>query len=459
MNFLCPACRTPLPKERPHAVVPCTACGVQVDLTRMDTAPGTAQLWPEVDLSGEALGPWKLGAQLGAGGMGAVYEAEGPAGRCAVKVLSAQLAADPGLRARFRREAAALRALAQDGIVQIHDDGEERGFCWYAMERVDGPDLRARIEKGALPADEVERLARRLLGTLAAVHSRGFVHRDLKPANVLLAEGGAKLCDFGIARLDGATTLTETAAVLGSLRYMAPEQRRGVAGPPADLYALGVTLHEALCGGVPGEKFLPKGTPPRLKRLVARLLMERIEDRPRDAAAALEILDARRISLRTALPAAALTLALAAMIAIGATRSPAGTPLAAIEKKGAEQKAEVPALMKGEKTQVDAPPQQTLAWDPAPQSVANNAEPAPVIEQQTDHPTTPTKQLKGKANDAKDFFGKESVGKADPLPLDTNSSAKRKTRIPEEFAPTKRTIGTKKVAPVGKPVGRSTSRN
>jgi serine/threonine protein kinase len=322
MNFLCPACRTPLPRSATEGIVPCTRCGVQVDLTRLDTAPGTARLWPDLDLVGESLGPYQLTKRLAAGGMGVVYEAQGPQGPCAVKVLSALLAAEPELRTRFRREAAALRAIEHPGVVRILAEGEERGFCWYSMERVAGPDLRARIGERALPAPEVEALARRMLETLAEVHGRGFVHRDIKPGNILLAPTGPKLCDFGIARFDGSSTLTESAAVLGSLRYMAPEQRLGRTDERSDLYALGVVLHEALARGVPGEAELPPRVPARLRRLITRLLAERPIERPQTARQALAVLDSRRPSAPIIGAGAAAMLAVGVGIAWLAARGP-----------------------------------------------------------------------------------------------------------------------------------------
>lgn len=289
MNFLCPACRTPLPVSAPE-VVACTQCGVEVDLTRVDTAPGQARLWPEVDLVGEQLGAYTLTSRAGSGGMGTVYVAEGPAGRCAVKVLSAGLAADPALRERFKREAHALRTVQHANVVRILDEGSDRGFCWYAMEYVEGADLRARLLKGALTVFVVERLAREMLGALGAVHAAQLVHRDLKPGNILLSPQGARLCDFGIARVDGASTLTESAALLGSLRYMAPEQRSGHTSPRADLYSLGVVLHEALGGGLVGDGERPS-TPRRLARLIDALLQTQPSRRPVDAAAALKLLE------------------------------------------------------------------------------------------------------------------------------------------------------------------------
>lgn len=318
MNFLCPACRTPLPGARAALVVSCTACGVQVDLARVETAPGTARLSPEVDLTGETLGGFKLLSQLGAGGMGTVYAAEGYAGPCAVKVLSTLVAADPAVRARFRREAEALRQVQHPAVVRVLADGEERGFCWYAMERVDGPDLRAKLNKdGPLPWPEVEGLARRMLEALSAAHEKGFIHRDVKPGNILLAADGAKLCDFGIARMDGATTLTESAALIGSLRYMAPEQQRlGRAVAQSDLFALGLVLYESLAGGFPGEKPLPAGVPPRLRRLLSRLLAERIDERPDSAEAARRLLE-RRVPVGALAVGTSAVLALAAFLLLG----------------------------------------------------------------------------------------------------------------------------------------------
>ncbi len=291
MNFLCPSCRTPLPAPSANQSVDCTQCGVVVDLTGVDTAPGQAKLWPQIDLASETLGGFKLERTLGAGGMGAVYAATGPEGaQVAVKVLAPLLAAEPGLRERFRREAHALRAINHPGVVRILDEGEERGFCWYAMERIDGSDLREVLKKGRMSTVDAEKLARALLEALVAVHAAGLVHRDIKPGNVLLSADGPKLCDFGIARFDGQSTLTESAAILGSLRYMAPEQRWGKSGPLSDLYGVGVVLHEALWGGVPGEVATDGKVPEWLSDFVMLMVSARAEDRPSSATAALKVL-------------------------------------------------------------------------------------------------------------------------------------------------------------------------
>ena len=380
MNFLCPACRTPLPGARTALVVPCAVCGVQVDLARVETAPGTARLSPEVDLTGELLGGFRLTDRLGAGGMGTVYAAQGHAGPCAMKVLSALVAADPAVRARFRREAEALRQVQHPAVVRVLSDGEERGFCWYAMERVDGPDLRARLNKdGPLPWPEVEGLARRMLAALGAAHERGFIHRDVKPGNILLAPDGAKLCDFGIARLDGATTLTESAALIGSLRYMAPEQQRlGRAVAQSDLFALGLVLYEALASGLPGEKPLPAGIPTRLRRLLSRLLAERIEDRPDSAESARRLLE-RRVPVGTLAVGASAVLALAALLLLAPAARKQGPPAETTKAPVTKDSPTAPALQAPELPQASPaptePPQQQQALPRAPEPVPKAAPP------------------------------------------------------------------------------------
>lgn len=337
MNFLCPSCRTPLPIASANQNVGCTSCGVIVDLTGIDTAPGQARLWPQIDLATETLGSFKLQHTLGAGGMGAVYAGTGPdGGAVAVKVLAPLLAAEPGLRERFKRETHALRALTHPGIVRILDEGEERGFCWYAMEKIDGPDLRVALRKGPLTVDEVESLARALLEALSAVHQAGLVHRDIKPGNILMSAQGPKLCDFGIARFDGQATLTESAAILGSLRYMAPEQRWGKSSPLSDLYGVGVVLHETLWGGVPGEVTTDSRTVPTwLGDFVAKLSSTRPEDRPSSAQEALRWLEVRKGRVRRQLMAVGAVAVLAVISILGLLAPEAPAPAITFEPVGA----------------------------------------------------------------------------------------------------------------------------
>jgi serine/threonine protein kinase len=283
VSFLCPSCHTPLPPQRERTLLSCSGCGVSIDLRDVDTAPGAPGLSPERDLSGQVLGAYRLGARLGSGGMGIVYAAEGPEGAVAVKVLARGAASDPALRTRFRREAEALLALVHPAVVRVYAHGEHEGVAWYAMERLEGEDLARRLARGPLPIAEVQALAEQLLSGLACIHARGLVHRDLKPSNVLLFPSGAKLCDFGVARVEGARTLTESAALVGSLAYMAPEQRRGRSSAASDLYALGVLLCEAATHRLPEELSLDELQPRRLRALVTHLLAVRPEDRPASA--------------------------------------------------------------------------------------------------------------------------------------------------------------------------------
>jgi serine/threonine protein kinase len=410
MNFLCPACRTPLPGARPATVATCTGCGVEVDLARVETAPGTARLSPEVDLSGEQLGGLSLKRRLGAGGMGTVYEAEGPQGPCAVKVLSAMVAAEPALRERFRREAEALRRIQHPAVVRVLAEGEERGFCWYSMERVDGPDLRAKLADGPLSAAEVEGLARRVLSALGAAHARGFIHRDVKPSNLLLAKEGAKLCDFGIARLDGATTLTASAALIGSLRYMAPEQQRlGRADARSDLYSVGLVLHEALAGGIPGERALPPGVPRRLRTLLAKLLAERPDERPVSAEAALKLLE-RRVPVGVLSVGGAAAVALVAFLVTGTGRFVEPATQAALPKD--------PEPLATPQAQAPIPKDAPEFTEPQRFSEPVSTKKSPALDTPTPLPQKAPPVLQGKTL---------------PVKLDTSTKAPvRKKRAPKE---------------------------
>ncbi|MDP3502601.1 MAG: serine/threonine-protein kinase [Myxococcales bacterium] len=327
MNFLCPSCRTPLPREQTVGLVTCTQCAVQVDLTGVDTAPGQARLWPEVDLKGETVSGHLLVQRLGSGGMGTVYEAESAVGApVAMKVLSPMLAAEPSLRERFRREARALTKVKHPRVVQLFEEGEDKGFCWYSMELVKGLDLRHRIDKGPMSAADVDALAVALLEALAAVHEAGVVHRDIKPGNILIGPEGPRLCDFGIAQVSGATTLTESAAMLGSLRYMAPEQRWGKADDRSDLYSLGVVLHEALSGGVPGEQPLPGSVPKYLERFIERLTHQNPVQRPASAAEATKLLgQLRKGALSRLAIGGGVAAALVVLAIIGGVVSGSGT--------------------------------------------------------------------------------------------------------------------------------------
>ncbi|MFI6645286.1 bifunctional serine/threonine-protein kinase/ABC transporter substrate-binding protein [Streptomyces sp. NPDC050504] len=209
-----------------------------------------------------SIGQYRTLTRLGAGGMGVVYLARSPGGAlAAVKVIRAEHAADPGFRARFRREVAAAGRIEGPWTVRLTGADPDAAEPWLATEYVAGPSLAEAVNTfGALPLTTVRVLGTRLAQALEAVHAAGLVHRDVKPGNILLALDGPRLIDFGIARASGATALTATGAMIGTPGYLSPEQATASgpeAGPPSDVFSLGCVLAYAASGRRPfGE-----GTP------------------------------------------------------------------------------------------------------------------------------------------------------------------------------------------------------
>jgi len=206
-------------------------------------------------------GRYRLEARLGRGGMGVVWRATDQLlGRgVAVKELPLDetLSATDARRQRDRtlREARALAQLSHPHIIVVHDVVEDDERPYIVLELIDGPSLADRItDQGPVDAMEAARIGIDLLGALRAAHTAGVLHRDLKPANVLLENGTDRvvLTDFGIARVSGATTLTETGSFVGSPEYTAPERMSGArTGPEGDLWSLGALLCTALSGESP----------------------------------------------------------------------------------------------------------------------------------------------------------------------------------------------------------------
>jgi len=171
--------------------------------------------------------------------------------RVAVKALHADLAGDEKLRGRFRQEAIAAAGLSHPNIVATYDTGEDDGLVFIVMELVEGESLRQLLDrKGALDVGPAVNIARQVSAALEAAHRNGVVHRDVKPANVLVPhEGPVKVTDFGIAKATGSADFTRTGMVVGTARYLSPEQ---VQGQPTDartdVYALGLVFYEMLAG-------------------------------------------------------------------------------------------------------------------------------------------------------------------------------------------------------------------
>jgi serine/threonine protein kinase len=204
---------------------------------------------------GARLGKYEIVASLGSGGMGDVYRALDPRleREVAIKVIRS-LSSNTDAQARLWREARAAASVSHPGICQIYDVGESDEQLFIVMELLNGQSLSSRLKDGPLKPEEAVTTSLGILGALGALHSRQIVHRDLKPSNVFLIDGGIKLLDFGLARSryssDGAEqTITQTGMVVGTPRYMAPEQwSQPTLDPRSDLFAAGAILFEMLSG-------------------------------------------------------------------------------------------------------------------------------------------------------------------------------------------------------------------
>ena len=215
---------------------------------------------------GQTLGSYQVVARLGEGGMGEVYRARDTRlqREVAIKVLPSAFAADADRRARFEREAQTVATLSHPNIVGIFDTGVHDGQLFVVMELLEGETLRERLATGALPVRKVIEYGVQIARGLAAAHAKGLIHRDLKPANIFIEQrpnlpAVIKVLDFGVAKFaveeheDDYDTLTQVGAIIGTPRYMAPEQCSGAAQltPAADVYSLGIILYEMLTGAVP----------------------------------------------------------------------------------------------------------------------------------------------------------------------------------------------------------------
>jgi serine/threonine-protein kinase len=208
--------------------------------------------------------PYRVVRELGAGGMGVVYEVEHVrlGKQYVAKVMNDAGRSEPGAAERMEREAKVLARFAHPNVVQVHDVGSTAdGAPYLVMEKLIGRDLRKAMNAGKVDRARAVAILRDVLGAVDYVHRRGVIHRDIKPANVFLAEEATgtitKLLDFGIVHVFGESAsahppLTATGSFVGTLRYAAPEQLEGKPiGPAADVYAVGLLLFELLAGRGP----------------------------------------------------------------------------------------------------------------------------------------------------------------------------------------------------------------
>ena len=205
------------------------------------------------------LGGYRLLEELGAGGMGVVYRAHQDALNrdVALKVLRQGRLASSEAKRRFLLEAEAAASLSHPGIVRVHEVGELDGLPFFSMELVEGSPLTEHVRAAGLGPRAIAGLVRQLADAVQHFHQRGIIHRDLKPDNVIVGPGGPRILDFGIAKRieeDEECSATQEGELLGTLRYMAPEQATGrirEVDTRTDVYALGVILYELLCGRAP----------------------------------------------------------------------------------------------------------------------------------------------------------------------------------------------------------------
>ncbi|HEX4814023.1 MAG TPA: protein kinase [Nonomuraea sp.] len=262
-----------------------------------------------------------LVSRIATGGMGEVWRARDELlGReVAVKILRSHMHADPTFRERFRNEARLTAVLADPGIAQVFDYGEESDLAYLVMELVHGEPLSAILARGgAIGAEVTLDVVHQTAKALHVAHTAGIIHRDIKPGNLLVTpEGVIKVTDFGIARALEAAPVTQTGTVLGTAQYVSPEQAQGFPLTPAtDLYSLGVVAYECLAGRTPfrgdsqvaialqhlNEQPPPLGAdvPAPMRELVMALLAKEPEQRP---GSALEVAD-RAYVLRESLAGA-----------------------------------------------------------------------------------------------------------------------------------------------------------
>jgi eukaryotic-like serine/threonine-protein kinase len=266
-------------------------------------------------LSGKRLGPYEILSAIGAGGMGEVYRARDTRleRTVAVKILPDHLSDRAELRERFEREARTVASLNHPHICTLHDIGHQDGTDFLVMEYLEGETLAERLKKGPLPLDQVLQYAIEISDALDKAHRKGITHRDLKPGNIMLTKSGAKLLDFGLAKLRQETApanialsklptedgVTAQGTILGTLQYMAPEQLEGKqADARTDIFAFGVVVYEMATGkkafegkssasvlakilesDPPPMTLLQPMTPPALDRVVKKCLVKEPEER------------------------------------------------------------------------------------------------------------------------------------------------------------------------------------
>jgi TolB-like protein/predicted Ser/Thr protein kinase len=250
----CPKCQY----DNPDATNFCGKCGEPLSPAAPEAPSLTRTLETPVSVlkTGTLIaGKYRIVEEIGQGGMGIVYKAEDIQLQrpVALKFLPPHLMDSPELKDRFLIEARAAAALSHPNICVIHEVGETEGRPYIAMEYVEGETLKDKRRKGPLKTEDVLDIAIQIASGLGEAHRKGIIHRDVKSANIMVTEKGqAKVMDFGLAKLQGGSSLTKSQTTLGTVAYMSPEQARGQdLNPRTDIWSLGVVFYEMVAGKLP----------------------------------------------------------------------------------------------------------------------------------------------------------------------------------------------------------------
>lgn len=289
-------------RRHDHGVCHHTGCKLGLRWRHVATPPPTGPSQAGVDAGLRLAGRYRFDERLASGGMAQVWRGTDEVLRrdVAIKVLHPHLAEDETFVARFRQEAIAVARLSHPAIVNVYDTCNDDGLEAIVMELVKGDTLRQRLDAGPLDPWVAASITTQVADALSVAHAAGLVHRDIKPANILLCDDGrVKVGDFGIAKAAETTDITQEGSMVGTAKYLAPEQvDGGTVDGRTDLYSLGVVLYEMLCGRAPFEadgtsatalarlhsdppkpRLLRPGIPRDLESITLRLLARQPDDR------------------------------------------------------------------------------------------------------------------------------------------------------------------------------------
>jgi serine/threonine protein kinase len=285
----CPSCGKPLPAGVLAGLCPSCLLAQGAETERVTPGPQAQFEPPAAEEIAKLFPQLEIVRLLGAGGMGAVYQARQPAldRTIALKILPATTSTGANFAERFNREARALARLSHPNIVAVHEFGQVGKLHFFIMEFVDGANLRQLEKAGRLSPREALQIIPQICDALQYAHDEGVVHRDIKPENVLVdRKGRVKIADFGLAKILGVDAeslrLTAEGQVMGTPHYMAPEQveRPLAVDHRADIYSLGVVFYEMLTGDLPLGKFSPPSRKVEVDVRLDEVVLRALENDP-----------------------------------------------------------------------------------------------------------------------------------------------------------------------------------